>query len=147
MARDGEQRAAELRIAAQTFGAVDEPQVQLILGGADVGNEFGMKSVGIVHQVAGMDFEESCEQHARGVSEMRPRPAFDLREIGLADGLAEFLADGPDDFLLGQFAIGAAESAFDFAEVAEFFAESHIAICNYTIAICNFCQWDKLASY
>ncbi len=40
------------------------------------------------------------------------------------------LLNGADDFLLGHFAIQAAERAFHFAEVADFFTEPHIAICD-----------------
>jgi hypothetical protein len=41
---------------------------------------------------------------------MRPRPALNLREIGLADRLAPFLPDGVDDLLPRHFAAQATQT-------------------------------------
>ena len=68
---------------------------------------------------------------------MRPRAALDLREIGLADGAPDLLLEQADDLELGELAVEAAERALDLAEVAEFFAEPHITICNIYITDCD----------
>src|SRR5260370_35178607 len=94
----------------------------------------------IVHQVPGMSLEEAREQHARRVSEMRPRPPLYLGKVGLAESSAHFLFERPRQILLGHLATEAAERAFHQAQIAKFFAELHsirpIMICNYHIAIC-----------
>ena len=84
-----------------------------------------------------MHFEEARQQHARRISEVRPRAALDLREIALADGFAQLLLDQPRHLLLGKFAVQAAEGAFHLPQVPKFFTEPHIAICDYYIAICD----------
>ena len=82
----GEQRLAESGIATEALGATDEPEVDLVLDGAEVGKELGVVAFGVVDEVAGVDFEEFCEQEARGVGEVRASAALDLGKIGLADG-------------------------------------------------------------
>ncbi len=52
-------------------------------------------------------------------------PRFDLREVGLADGLAGLGLNALHQLLLSEGAIEAAEGAFDFAEVADFFSQGH----------------------
>jgi hypothetical protein len=46
--------------------------------------------------------------------------AFDLREVALADALADLFLDEAGEFGLRQLPIEAAEGAFDFTEVPEF---------------------------
>ena len=43
--------------------------------------------------------------------------------------------------LLGHLAVHAAQRAFDQAQVAKFFSQFHITICNYNIAICDVKNW------
>jgi hypothetical protein len=50
--------------------------------------------------------------------------------------LAVFAADGAHYFLLRHLAFKAAKGALNLPEVAEFFAQSHIAICDQAIADC-----------
>ena len=68
---------------------------------------------------------------------MRPRAAFDLRKIGLADGPLHLPGDGAHHFLLRHFAVQAAERSFDQAQIPDFFAgmlasilQSHITYRN-----------------
>ena len=49
----------------------------------------------------------------------------DLREIGLADGLAGLGMNALRQFLLGEGAIQSAEGTFELAEAAKFFSECH----------------------
>jgi hypothetical protein len=91
--------------------------------------------------------EKAREQHARGVGEVRASTALDLREITLTDGFIELGANEPGDFLLGEFAVEAAKSAFDLPEVPKLFAEPHIAIRDYYIAICNQRQGDCASTF
>src|SRR4051794_257392 len=84
-----------------------------------------------------MDAEELRQRHAARVGQVAPLPALDLREIRLADLAPELLLDRFDDRLLGHLAIGATEGTFDSSEVAEFFADGHIADCDINIAICD----------
>ncbi len=59
---------------------------------------------------------------------MRPRAAFDLRKIRLADGPLHLPGDGANHFLLGHFPVQAAQRSFHQPQVANFLSESHIAI-------------------
>ena len=67
---DGEQRAAQLGVAAKALGAADEPEVELVFE-AEVGEQLGVVALGVVDEVAGVDLEELREQQARGVGEVR----------------------------------------------------------------------------
>src|SRR5262249_32461028 len=154
MARRQQQRAVQLRISAEPLRAVDQPQVEPLLGRAHVRHQFGVKPFRIVHQIARMDFEKAGQQHARGVGQVPAAAAFDLRKIRLADALAQFFPHSADHFLLRHLALESAKPPFHFPEVAYFFAECHIAISNYYIAISNremqaknFCyRWSMDAS-
>jgi hypothetical protein len=69
-----------------------------------------------------------------------PPAAFELRKIGLADGLLLLLLDSGHQFALSHFAFKAAEAPFDHAEVADFFTGRHIALRNQNIANCYIWQ-------
>ena len=77
---------AEVVVAAEALGAGDEPEVELVFVGAEVGDELGVVALGVVDEIAGVDLEELCEEQAGGVGEVGAGSALDLREIGLADG-------------------------------------------------------------
>jgi hypothetical protein len=47
-----------------------------------------------------MHLEKASEKEPAVVSQVRPLPAFDLRQVGLADGLADLLFHGAHDLLL-----------------------------------------------
>ena len=83
---EGEERLAEVGVAAEALGAGDEPEVELVFVGAEVGDELGVVALGVVDEVAGVDFEELREEQAGGVGEVRAGSALDLGEVGLADG-------------------------------------------------------------
>ena len=140
----GEQGLREIGVSAEALRSGDKPEVQFVLSGAEVGDELGVVALGVVDQVAGVDLEELRQEQARGVGEMGPGPAFDLREVGLTDGgLAiggpRIGLDGANELLLSHGAIEAAEVALDFPEVTDFVAEFHMVITdrNIYIAICN----------
>jgi hypothetical protein len=80
------------------------------------------------------------KQHTRGIGQVRARSVLDLREIGLADALAQLFPDGVHDFLLSHLAAQAAQGAFNLPQVAHFLAQLHIANRNINIAICDFQQ-------
>src|SRR6266700_944555 len=54
----------------------------------------------VVHQEAWIDAEESCQQLARGVCQMRPGAILDLREIRLAQTAADLPFHCGSEFLL-----------------------------------------------
>jgi hypothetical protein len=129
---DGEQCTGEIGVATEAFGAGDEPEVELVLGGSEVGDELGVIALGVVDEVAGMDLKELCEEKAGGVGEMRTCSALDLGEVRLANGSAVGRSgiglNGADKLLLGHGAIEATEVAFDFAKIADFVAEFHLLL-------------------
>ena len=149
MVRHGEKRLAERRIATEALGAADQPEIELVLRGAQVGDELRVIALRIVDQIAGVDLEELREEQARRVGQVRARAALDLREIRLADrGFARLLAggvlllDGADQLLLSHGTVEPAEIAFYLAQITDFVAELHCPITNRNIyiAICNICQ-------
>jgi hypothetical protein len=128
----GKEGLAECGVATEALCAADEPEVELVLDAAEVGEELGVVALGVVDEVAGVDLEELREEQARGVGEVRAGAALDLREIGLADGgFAGLFAggvlqlDGADELLLGHGAVDATEVALDFAEITDFVCEFH----------------------
>src|ERR1017187_3083562 len=130
-------------VFAETLRPAPQPQVELVFERAHVGDQLVLKPLGIVHQVARMHFEKSCQQHARRIGKVRTRAALDLREVALADGLSQLFLDQPGHLELRELTVEPAERAFHFAEVAELFAELHMAICDYYIANCDGCQEKK----
>ena len=64
---------------------------------------------------------------------MRPRAAFDLRQIGLAKACAGFPLEGAGQVLLGHLTAEAAESTFHQAQIAKFFAELHARTFDYDL--------------
>src|SRR5215469_12248459 len=53
-----QQRPADQPVAAESLRSLYQPQDQLVLVAADVGEQLGVEAQGIVHQVSGVDFEE-----------------------------------------------------------------------------------------
>jgi hypothetical protein len=61
--------------------------------GAQIRNQFGLITFGVVHQVTGMNLEELRRPHPGRVGQAGPGSALDLGKIGLADGLAQILLE------------------------------------------------------
>ena len=120
-----QQRLHQLRIAAETFRAVHQPQVKLVFKGPQLALQLGVVALGVVHQVAGMHLEKSGEDLTRGVGQVRPGTALNLREVTLAQLLAGLRFNGPDRLLLVQIAVKAAQAAFHFPQVSDFLTELH----------------------
>jgi hypothetical protein len=116
--------------------AFNQPQIELVLPRRQVRNQLGLEPGGVVHQMAGMNLEKFRQQQTAGVGEVPAASAFELGKIGLANRFLQLLFDGGYQFALCHLAAEAAEAAFDEAEVADFFPDRHIAICNYAIANC-----------
>src|SRR5215471_21065453 len=125
MLGDGEQRAADLGVAAETFGAVDEPEVELVLEAADLRGQLGVEALRIVDEVAGMHLEEAREQKPRLVRQVRTPAALDLRQIGLADRVLQLGADRARNLGLAHVAVQAAQGALDRTEVAKLLSQRH----------------------
>src|SRR5262249_23166190 len=85
----------------------------------------------------GMNLEELRQHGTRALGDVRTRAVLNLRNIRLADALAQLLANRVDQFELGHGAVQAAKRAFDLAQVANFLGERHISYRNIYIAICN----------
>lgn len=78
MVGDGEQGLAEVGVAPEAFGSGDEPEVEFVLGGTEIGDEFGVVALRIVDEVARVDLEEFREEETGGVGEMGAGSTFDL---------------------------------------------------------------------
>src|SRR3989442_10575273 len=84
VARDRKQRPAQLRMAAETLGAADQPEVEPVLQRARVRGELVVKALGIVDQVAGVNVEELRQEEARRVAQVAAGAALDLGQVRLA---------------------------------------------------------------
>src|SRR5208282_933052 len=115
-------------VAMELFRAGAQPGLERESSRAQLGEQLGVIALGIVHQIAGMHLEETRQQLPRVVRQVRPRPAFDLRKIGLADGFAQILAEAADDFGLSHGPVEGTELPLDQAEVADFLSQSHEAL-------------------
>src|SRR4051812_36419813 len=112
----------QVDIARETLGAADEPEIELVLDAPQIADQLVLESFGVIDQIARVDLEKLREQHARRVGQVRAGAALDLREIALADGLAELLQDEARQLDLRDFAVEPTQGAFDFAQVPELFA-------------------------
>jgi hypothetical protein len=72
-----------------------------------------------------MHFEEFGQQLPRGIGQVRPRSALNLRQIALTHRSLKLRPDCPDQLLLRHGTIQAAKIAFDFPQIPELFAELH----------------------
>src|SRR5207244_734284 len=127
----------QFAISSKALGTLEQPHIELAFHRAQVGSQFGVIALGIVHQKSGMNFEKLCQQRARSLRHMSSRSALNLRNIRLADALAQLRADALHQFNLGHWAVQSPERSFHLAQVANFFGESHIPYRNIYIAICN----------
>jgi hypothetical protein len=137
VARNLKERRANSGIVPKSLRSADQPEIEFIFESAQIRNQFRRIAFRIIHQVTRMNFEKLREQHAAGVRQMRPRAAFNLREVRLRKWLLQVLLYGPDHFPLRHGAVEAAHCAFDFAKIPDFVAEQHIAIRDQCIAMCD----------
>src|SRR5439155_16769912 len=140
VARDGEQRPADLRMAAEALGAADQPEVEPVLQRAGVRGELVVKALGIVDQIAGVDVEELGQDEARRVGQVAAGSALDLGQVRLADRPPVLLLELAHDLELGDVPAEAAEDALDLAQEAGLLAERHIAIGDLVLQLAIACQ-------
>src|SRR5216684_8001445 len=144
MLRDDQKRTLKRRIGRDLFGAGKKPGINFRVNGTQFRLQARRVAFRVIHEKAGIDAEESCQEFARCVCEMRPGAILDLREIRLAQTAADFALHRGGQFLLGHRTAQAAERTFDGAEGAEFVAKFHgkLTYCNlrisYYISLC--CQ-------
>src|SRR6266511_2857400 len=130
----------KIKVAAETLRAIYEPEIKRIFRSADIRHQLSRVAFGIVDEVPRVYLKKSGQQHARGIGQVRPRAALDLREIRLADRFAQFFLDGSNNLLLCHRSSQSAKGSLDFAHVSEFGAEFHITNCDIYITDCDICQ-------
>src|SRR5580704_4997619 len=81
--RDDQEATAELRIGGKLFRAGVEPRVDLGVDRAERGLQLRRVALRIVHQKTGINAEETRQQRARAVRQVRARATLDLREVRL----------------------------------------------------------------
>ena len=134
MARHGEQRLVQFEVAREALRAGDQPEVEFVFERADIGYQFILEALGVVHQIARMDLKEARQQHPRGVRQMWPRAGFDLRKIALGDGFPKLLLDQAREFQLRELAVQAAQVPSTSRRYRIFSPESY---CNLRLVYCN----------
>jgi len=123
---NGQQCSPQSRIFAPLLGAFDKPLVEAVVGRrAQMFPDVHRQTVDVVDQVAGMDPEESGQEHSCRCGQVRPASVLDLREIGLADFAAQLAIDSAGDFSLGQFATQAAGRPFHDSQLSKLFTKRH----------------------
>src|SRR5260370_14464617 len=142
MFRDGQQPALKRGIRRELFGAGKKPGIDLRVDRPQFRLKPRRIPFRVVHQKTWIDAEESRQQLARCVCQMRPGATLDLREIRLAQTAADLALHRGGQFLLCHRTAQAAERTFDGPKRAEFVAKFHgniriIAMCKSYIAICN----------
>ena len=86
MPGQGQQRLPEVGIPWEPLGPVYQPQVQLVIQHPRLAHQLRVVALRVINQVARMHLEELRQQLARGVGQVWPRAAFNLRQVGLAHG-------------------------------------------------------------
>ena len=84
VSRDRQETAAQFRIGGKLFRAGVEPRIDLGVHNPKRGLQLRRVAFRIVHQKTWIDAEETREQRARAVRQMRACAALDLREVRLA---------------------------------------------------------------
>ncbi|HEV2206318.1 MAG TPA: hypothetical protein VGR36_07250 [Candidatus Acidoferrales bacterium] len=124
--RERFQNITEFRIPPKTLRAFEKPKIELAWPHWQAGNQFGVKTFGVVHQKAGMNLKEAREKFAGALRQVWTRTVFNLRKIRLAEPPADFVAGGTNNFRLRHFASKAAQHALGASKIADFVAELHI---------------------
>src|SRR6267378_1225251 len=142
--RDDQKCTLKRRIRRELFGAGKKPGIDFRVNRTQFRLQARRVAFRVIHEKAGIDAEESCQEFARGVRQVRPGAILDLREIRLAQTAADFALHRGGQLLLGHRTAQSAERTFDGAEGAEFLAKFHggLAYCNLQIwyHILLFCQ-------
>src|SRR5580700_960610 len=128
--------AAEFRITAKILRRRVQPGVHLGVLDAQVRTQVRLESFRVVHQESGVHLEKSRQQFARAMGHVRPRAAFNLRQVRLTDRFPQLPLHLSHHFRLGHGASNSAQAAFNRSQVSNFLAQCHIAICKYDIANC-----------
>ena len=119
------QDGTKFGVGMKSADAVEEPIVEPARASGKAGDELVVEAFGVVHQKSRMNFEKAREEFAGALGHMRTSAVFDLRKVGLANALSQFLAGGAGEFGLSKFPAEAAKDALGVAEGANFFAELH----------------------
>ena len=132
MVRHGQKRLAKRGIATEPLRPANQPQIELVLRRAKVGEQLRVISLGIIDEIAWVDLEKLRQQKPRRIGKVRTGPAFNLREIRLADsGFARLLSGGvllldrPDKLLLRHSTVEPAKVTFNLPQITDFVAEFH----------------------
>ncbi len=101
----------------ESIRAVDQPEIEFVFQSACVRHQLLMKTFGVVHGYRECTLKNFASNMRLACVKVPGRaPLFDLRKVGLADGLAQLFPDEADHFLLRHFAVEAAECAFHLAQ-------------------------------
>src|ERR1035437_4403221 len=103
----------QFRIAPKALRAGNQPQVQLVFHPAQLTLQLGMVALRVVYEVTGVNLEEGGQNLPRGVGQVGPGTAFNLRKIALAQLSAGLRLDGPHHLLLAKVAVKAAQTALN----------------------------------
>jgi hypothetical protein len=125
MLRDGQECTLKRRIRRKLFGAGKKPGIDFRVDRTQFRLKTWRVTFRVVHEKTWIDTEESRQQLARCVCQMRPGTTLDLREIRLAQTAADLALHRGGQFLLRHGTAQAAERTFDCAEGTEFVAEFH----------------------
>src|SRR5258708_3699488 len=142
MFRDGQKSALKRRIRRELFGAGKKPGIDFRVDRPQFRLQPRRIAFRVVHQKTWIDTEESRQQLARCVCQMRPGATLDLREIRLAQTAADLALHRGGQFLLRHRTAQAAErpsTARRERSLSPSFMETSltIAICKLYIAMCN----------
>src|SRR3954447_12178353 len=119
------ERGAQGRIVRETGRAVLQPAIERGFHGGDIGRQLGVEVGWIADEIPGMDLEEPREQLARFVGEVGSRAAFNQRQVGLADVLAQLGTDGAHEFSLRELSPQTAKVTFEVPQLAKLLGKSH----------------------
>ena len=108
VARALDEHVTDDAIAHKAFRALQQPHVELAFGRAQVAGEFSVVALGIIHGKLRVHLEVLRQQRARRLRHVTARAALNLREVRLADALAQIVLHGAHNLLLRQ---GAAQFA------------------------------------
>src|SRR6266436_7268569 len=133
MLSDGQESALENGVCCELFSAGKKPGIHFRVNCAQFRLQARCVTLRIVHQKTWIDAEESRQQLACRVRQVRSGAILDLREIRLAQAASDLALHRGSKLLLGHRTAQSAEGTFHSAEGAEFVAEFHgkplIAIC------------------